>query len=106
MKGIVFTEFLEMVEQKFGMDMVNDLIDNNSLSSGGVYSAVGTYDHSEMVTLVMDLNKRSGIALPDLLRPLVLLVQTFQTGYPQMFENANNGFEFCRVWTKKSTWKY
>ena len=35
-KGIVFTEFLEMVEQKFGMDMVNDLIDNNSLSSGGV----------------------------------------------------------------------
>ena len=35
MKGIVFTEFLEMVEQKFGMDMVNDLIDNNTLSSGG-----------------------------------------------------------------------
>ena len=68
MKGVVFTEFLEMVEQKFGMDMVNDLIENNTLSSGGVYSSVGTYDHGEMVTLVMDLNKRSGIALPDLLK--------------------------------------
>ena len=91
MKGIVFTEFLEMVEQKFGMDMVNDLIDNNTLSSGGVYSAVGTYDHAEMVTLVMDLNKRSGIALPDLLKAFgAYLFQTFKTGYPQMFENANN----------------
>ena len=97
MKGIVFTEFLEMVEQKFGMDMVNDLIDNNSLSSGGVYSAVGTYDHSEMVTLVMDLNKRSGIALPDLLKAFgAYLFQTFKTGYPQMFANANSGFDFLR----------
>ena len=36
MKGVVFTEFLEMVEQKFGMDMVNDLIDgqqNNTMTS-------------------------------------------------------------------------
>ena len=37
MKGVVFTEFLEMVEQKFGMEMVNALIENNDLSSDGVY---------------------------------------------------------------------
>ena len=43
MKGVVFTEFLEMVEQKFGMEMVNALIENNELSTDGVYSAVGTY---------------------------------------------------------------
>lgn len=97
MKGVVFTEFLEMVEQKLGMDMVNDLIDNNTLSSGGVYSAVGTYDHAEMVTLVMALNKRSGIALPDLLKAFgAYLFQTFKTGYPQMFENASNGFDFLQ----------
>lgn len=97
MKGVVFTEFLEMVEQEFGMDMVNDLIENNTLSSGGVYSSVGTYDHGEMVTLVMDLNKRSGIALPDLLKAFGgYLFQSFKTGYPQLFENANNGFDFLQ----------
>ena len=48
MKGVVFTEFLEMVYQKFGIEMVNALIENNDLSSDGVYSAVGTYHHSEM----------------------------------------------------------
>ena len=26
MKGIVFTEFLEMVEENFGMEVVNDLL--------------------------------------------------------------------------------
>ena len=42
MKGIVFTEFLEMVESKFGIEMVNGLLDSSELASGGVYSAVGT----------------------------------------------------------------
>ena len=97
MKGVVFTEFLEMVEKKFGIDMVNDLLENSALSSGGVYSAVGTYDHAEMVTLVVELNKRSGIALPDLLKAFGgYLFQTFTTGYPAMFENASNGFDLLQ----------
>lgn len=97
MKGIVFTEFMEMVEQKFGIDMVNNLIDNNALASGGVYSAVGTYDHEEMVTLVVDLSKRSGVGLPDLLKAFgAYLFETFKRGYPQMFENAKDGFGFLQ----------
>ena len=90
MKGVVFTEFLEMVEQKFGMDMVNNLLEQNELSSGGVYSAVGTYHHSEMVTLVVDLSKRSGVELPDLLKAFGgYLFNTFKTGYPEMFASAS-----------------
>ena len=96
MKGVVFTEFLEMVEQKFGMEMVNALIENNDLSSDGVYSAVGTYHHSEMVSLVVDLGKRSGITIPDLLKAFgAYLFQTFQTGYPEMFANVSR-FEFLQ----------
>ena len=45
MKGIVFTEFLEMVEDKFSADMVDDIIDDCDLASGGAYTAVGTYPH-------------------------------------------------------------
>ena len=97
MKGVVFTEFLEMVEQKFGMDMVNNLLEQNELSSGGVYSAVGTYHHSEMVTLVVDLSKRSGVELPDLLKAFGgYLFNTFKSGYPEMFASATNGFEFLQ----------
>ncbi len=97
MKGIVFTEFLEMVEQKFGMDMVNSLLEENNLSSGGVYSAVGTYHHGEMVTLVVDLGKRSGMDVPDLLKAFGgYLFNTFKSGYPEMFASATNGFEFLQ----------
>ena len=43
MKGIVFTEFLEMVEDKFSFDVVDTIIEQSELESGGVYNAgVGT----------------------------------------------------------------
>lgn len=40
MKGIVFTEFLEMVESHHSADMVDDIIDAARLVSGGIYTAV------------------------------------------------------------------
>ena len=52
MKGIVFTEFLEMVEQRFSPEIADRLIDESDLPSGGIYTAVGTYEHTEIVTYV------------------------------------------------------
>ena len=49
MKGIVFTEFLEMVEASYGLQTVDTIIENASLPSEGAYTAVGTYDFNEMV---------------------------------------------------------
>jgi hypothetical protein len=68
MKGVIFTEFLGLVEQKWDADMVDDIIDACDLPSGGAYTAVGTYDHREIVALVSELSKRSGVDVPDLLR--------------------------------------
>lgn len=68
MKGVVFTAFLEMVESQYTANMVDDIIDDCHLPSGGAYTAVGTYPHEEMVDLVVALSKRSGIPIPDLLR--------------------------------------
>jgi len=31
MKGIVFTEFLELVEDKFGLEMVDNIIESSDL---------------------------------------------------------------------------
>ena len=97
MKGIVFTEFLEMVETEFGMDMVNDLLESTQLESGGVYSAVGTYHHKEMVSLVVELSNRSGMGLPDLLKAFgKYLFNTFKTAYAPMFESSTDGFDFLQ----------
>lgn len=68
MKGIIFTEFLGLVEDRWGEDMVDDIIEDCELESGGAYTAVGTYDHQEIVALVMALGTRSGVPVPDLLR--------------------------------------
>lgn len=35
MKGMIFTEFLEMVEAKFSADMVDDIIADSDLPHGG-----------------------------------------------------------------------
>ncbi len=35
MKGIVFTEFIELVEQTFSEDMVDDILEDCDLDSGG-----------------------------------------------------------------------
>ncbi|WP_405210405.1 heme NO-binding domain-containing protein [Dokdonia sp. Asnod2-E02] len=67
MKGIVFTEFLDLVEDKFGLEMVDTLLSNSELPSNGVYTAVGTYSFAEMVSLLTNLNKETGIAIDDLL---------------------------------------
>lgn len=57
MKGIVFTEFLEMVEEKFGLEVVDKILEAADLESGGIYTAVGTYDFNEMVSLLTHLSK-------------------------------------------------
>ncbi|WP_397364615.1 heme NO-binding domain-containing protein [Olleya sp. R77988] len=67
MKGIVFTEFLDLVEDKFGLDMVDKIINASSLESEGVYTSVGTYKFSEMLQLLQHLSSNTGISIDDLL---------------------------------------
>lgn len=67
MKGIVFTEFIEFVEDKFGFEISNDIIIESQLKSGGVYTAVGTYDFQEMVSLLVSLQSKTNIPIADLL---------------------------------------
>ncbi|GAA4230869.1 nitric oxide sensor HnoX [Postechiella marina] len=67
MKGIVFTEFLDLVEDKFGLEMVDNIITSSTLDSGGVYTAVGTYSFSEMLQLLQHLSANTGISIDNLL---------------------------------------
>ncbi len=67
MKGFIFTEFLELVEDKFGRAMVDKIIAQSELDSGGAYTSVGTYEFSEMLQLISNLSNNTDISVDDLL---------------------------------------
>lgn len=95
MKGIVFTEFLEFVEDQMGADMVDAIIDDCELSTGGAYTSVGTYPFSELRDLLMALVARSGADPAALLRGFGhKLCTTFTAGYGQYFDAAQSLFDF------------
>lgn len=95
MKGIVFTEFLTMVEEKFSLATVEHILDAAVLPSHGIYTSVGTYPASEMVSLVSQLSRKTGIAIPELLKAFgAYLLQRFVTGYPDFFSTHKSSLDF------------
>lgn len=94
MKGVVFTSFLEMVEEAHGIDMVDTLIDQSDLPSGGSYTAVGTYDHTEIVNLVVTLSKETKTEVPDLLKAFgKYLFGILIRSYPQFGEGISSSLD-------------
>ncbi len=94
MKGIVFTEFLDLVEQKFGLEMVDTIIDESDLPSQGIYTSIGTYNFSEMLSLLTNLSKRTSLSIDDLL--LVYAEHFFGVigeSYPTFLEQYNDPIE-------------
>tara|TARA_R110002074_G_scaffold146084_1_gene295416 strand:+ start:3948 stop:4487 length:540 start_codon:yes stop_codon:yes gene_type:complete len=67
MKGIVFTEFLEMVEIEFGLEVVDTIITESNLDSKGVYTSVGTYNFIEIQELIIQLSKQKNIPVDELI---------------------------------------
>lgn len=94
MKGIVFTEFLTMVEERWSIEFAEELIESVDLPSGGAYTAVGTYDHSEMSALVTQLSVVTETPVPTLLRVFGhYLFGRFAVLYPVFFEGVTSSID-------------
>ncbi len=65
MLGIIFTTLLDMVEDKMGYALVDELLLSTKLE--GSYTGVGHYDFNELLKIVVALSEKTGIAIPDLL---------------------------------------
>jgi hypothetical protein len=90
MKGIVFTEFLELVENEFGLEVVQQIIDECELETAGVYTTVGTYSHKEMFKMVAKLSEIKGLPVPALLTVFgEYFFTTLKTKYPVFVEKPN-----------------
>ena len=98
MKGIVFAEFTEFAEAQFGFDLVDEVIEAADLPSGGSYTAVGTYDHREMLSLVTELSARTQIPVEELCRLYGRhLLGRFSVLYPGFFEGVPDCFSFLKT---------
>lgn len=96
MKGIVFTKFIEMVEEQYSIDTAEDMIEACELASKGAYTSVGTYDHREMVALLTQLSKMTGTPVPDLLRTYGnYLFGQFAKLFPGFFEGITSSLAFA-----------
>ncbi len=97
MKGIVFNEFLTMVESVFDEDMVDDILDSVELPSGGAYTSVGTYSHNELVAMVVELARRSETPAADLVKAFGKhLAGVFSSKYAGFFEECDNTLAFLK----------
>ncbi|EAR02321.1 heme NO-binding domain-containing protein [Maribacter sp. HTCC2170] len=91
MKGIVFTEFLEMVETKFGLETVDNIIEKGNLQSNGIYTSVGTYDFNEMVSLITGLSGEVNIPVDDLIYTFGLyLFTSLGKAHPEVIKSYDS----------------
>jgi len=74
--------------------MVDDLITSSDLKSEGAYTAIGTYDFSEMSQLITHLSNKTEIPIDDL---LLLYGEHFfsviEKNYPAMLEQYSDPLE-------------
>ena len=95
MKGLVFTEFLEMVESKFGYEVLDRLTSLPSLKNHGAYTSVGNYPHGDMLKMLDELHDAVGVPHRELIMAFAEWVfATFLKVHPEFFDRVNGSFDF------------
>tara|TARA_R110002012_G_scaffold320402_2_gene543894 strand:+ start:2911 stop:3456 length:546 start_codon:yes stop_codon:yes gene_type:complete len=88
MKGIIFTDFLEMVESMYGLQVVDTIIENSELPSEGIYTSIGTYSFNEMLSLITNLSAEVNTPANDLIYALGLyLFDGLSKSHPEVIES-------------------
>lgn len=93
MMGMVFTELLEMVEDRFSFDMVDIVVER--AGARGSYTSVGNYEDDELLKIVAALSEETGIPVPQLLHTYgVHLFGRFVVLFPTFFTSHDTAASF------------
>lgn len=57
MKGILFTELIEMMENLVGIELTNRIIEDANLPNKGAYTSIGSYSYKDMNRLLESLGR-------------------------------------------------
>ena len=92
---MVFTEFLDMVEQRHGIEVLDAVLTASGVEHLGAYTSVGTYDWRELVALAEALSERIDMPLPELLRGYGQhLFGVFVKSHASLFVDVTSAFDF------------
>lgn len=95
MRGLVFTEFLDFVERFASPDMVENMLEGCDLASGGAYTAVGAYDHNEILEILEFLSAETGHPVPHLLNQFGQgLFRQLALHFPKALKGDETLFDF------------
>jgi hypothetical protein len=94
MKGIIFTEFIEMVERTYGFEMTDRIIIGVDPPSKGIYTAVGQYRDDELYSLIDKLAELTHSNVPDLIRSFgMALFPGLKRLHPEFVDAMSNVFD-------------
>ena len=97
MKGMVFTEYIDFVTDTFGVEVCESMIDACTLTDDGAYTAVGTYDHKELVAMVVQLSEATKTPPSDLVKAYGShLFGVLASKYASMIEGMTNSFDLLK----------
>ncbi len=98
MKGVVFREFVDLVEERYGEDIVDRLLSHPGLSTGGAYTAVGTYDHAELLILIELLSQEIDVEPHELTIEFgKQLLDRLYKSYPHFVDPHDHAFDFLKT---------
>jgi len=97
MKGLIFTEFMDMVESHWGIAMLDDLIASTQPASGGAYTSVENYAFAELEAYLDELHDITGIELNNLLIQFgSYMAESFVNKFPEYFKGAASTFDVLK----------
>ncbi|MEJ2062201.1 MAG: heme NO-binding domain-containing protein, partial [Reinekea sp.] len=81
----------------YGEAMMDYLIEAVNPASGGSYTSVGTYHHTELTMMIAKLSERTQKPTAELTRAFGhYLARTFVVKFPDFFKQARNTLEFLK----------
>ena len=93
MKGVVFDLLRDMVEDQFGLEGWNTVLEK--AGSDGMYLSPESYSDQEMMSLVLATSDYTGINTDDLLRAFgQFMAKEFYNRFPSFFDNCDDLIEF------------
>jgi 5'-3' exonuclease len=95
MLGVVFTEFMEMVEDEFSFDVADEIMEISGVGVETGFTAVQEYSHTDMVKLVAALHKVTGMEIDALITAFGQhLFQRFTVTHSQFFSGSTCSLDF------------
>ncbi|CAM2918193.1 heme NO-binding domain-containing protein [Vibrio ordalii] len=66
MKGIVFSLFFDIIEQRFGMETLETMLERTGLTHP--FTSVGDYKHHELIAMIQAIHQLTGESVDNLQR--------------------------------------